>query len=353
MSNFQLDYKLPSDVANSSAVAIPIPSGAPTLVPTGARVEYDFNGQLTSSQFSLTVGTNAVNVTNSTGSTWKAGVILRVILDIEDENNPDLIVKDTSGNTIIRLPASTGWYQQGVSTQGSGKEIFNLTRLDTNSGSVARPTNAYVEQATNLGVTMTCDFHNIDALCYGGGSNTRYTANVGLYCIEGQAQFTGTNSQTLGKVVGIYGLGKSTSTNGTLQVSVGVQGTVQNTAAGTTTLGACFYARTPTVSAGTMTTAYGFYAEDINTGSTNYSVYTNAGQVRFQAGTAVPAGGSTACAIQLSSTAGLGLYFGTGAPSLSAGKGSLYLNTTATTTTTRIYINTDGSTTWTTLTTAA
>lgn len=41
-----------------------------------------------------------------------------------------------------------------------------------------------------------------------------------------------------------------------------------------------------------------------------------------------------------------GIYRGSGAPSFAAPKGSLYVNYTATTTTTRLYINTDGSTTW-------
>ena len=41
------------------------------------------------------------------------------------------------------------------------------------------------------------------------------------------------------------------------------------------------------------------------------------------------------------------IYAGSGAPTaLTANKGSLYMNTTATTTTTRLYINTDGATTW-------
>lgn len=45
---------------------------------------------------------------------------------------------------------------------------------------------------------------------------------------------------------------------------------------------------------------------------------------------------------------------GAGAPTgITAPKGSLYLNSTATTTTTRIYINSDGATTWVTLTTSA
>lgn len=44
---------------------------------------------------------------------------------------------------------------------------------------------------------------------------------------------------------------------------------------------------------------------------------------------------------------------GSGVPSLSAPKGSLYIRTDGTTTNDRAYINTDGSTTWTALTTAA
>lgn len=44
---------------------------------------------------------------------------------------------------------------------------------------------------------------------------------------------------------------------------------------------------------------------------------------------------------------------GSGVPTMAAKKGSLYINITATTTTTRLYINTDGGTTWTTFTTAA
>lgn len=42
-----------------------------------------------------------------------------------------------------------------------------------------------------------------------------------------------------------------------------------------------------------------------------------------------------------------GIYTGAGAPTnLAAVKGSLYVNTTATTSATRLYINTDGKTTW-------
>lgn len=75
--------------------------------------------------------------------------------------------------------------------------------------------------------------------------------------------------------------------------------------------------------------------------------------ITSMSGSAVPAAGAGNVGIKFSSTANLGVFCGTGAPTVSAAKGSLYVRTDATTTTTRLYINTDGSTTWTTFTTAA
>ncbi len=66
----------------------------------------------------------------------------------------------------------------------------------------------------------------------------------------------------------------------------------------------------------------------------------------FLPATALPAGGSTAVGLQVSSAPNLGIYFGTGAPTFAAGTGSLYINGAPTNATTRLYINTNGSTTW-------
>jgi hypothetical protein len=68
-------------------------------------------------------------------------------------------------------------------------------------------------------------------------------------------------------------------------------------------------------------------------------------------GTAIPAGGSANVAYRASSTTTFGVYFGSGAPSVSAAKGSLYLRSDGSAVNNRAYINTDGSTTWTALTT--
>lgn len=71
------------------------------------------------------------------------------------------------------------------------------------------------------------------------------------------------------------------------------------------------------------------------------------GQVLALSATALPAGGATGAGYLLSSVANFGVFFGSGAPTLSAAKGSLYLRSDGTTTNNRMYINTDGGTTWT------
>lgn len=77
------------------------------------------------------------------------------------------------------------------------------------------------------------------------------------------------------------------------------------------------------------------------------------GAVTAYSGTAVPAGGTTGAGFKLSSTANLGVFFGSGAPTLSAAQGSLYIRTDGSSTSTRLYVNTNGATTWTNVTTAA
>jgi hypothetical protein len=69
--------------------------------------------------------------------------------------------------------------------------------------------------------------------------------------------------------------------------------------------------------------------------------------------TAIPAGGTTGAGVRVSSATNFGVFFGSGAPTLSAAKGSLYLRSDGSTTNDRMYVNTDGATTWTAVTTAA
>jgi len=75
------------------------------------------------------------------------------------------------------------------------------------------------------------------------------------------------------------------------------------------------------------------------------------GQTVVMNATAPPAGG--VAAYLMSNTANLGVFFGSGAPTISAAQGSLYLRTDGSSTSTRMYVNINGTTGWTAVTTAA
>lgn len=99
--------------------------------------------------------------------------------------------------------------------------------------------------------------------------------------------------------------------------------------------------------------AGGYYtAKPISTTGT----FTTTGGLTTLSGGAATSGGNTTPAVVIASTvtgSGVGIYFGAGAPTITAPQGSLYLNTTGSSTSTRMYVNTTGSTTWTAVTTAA
>lgn len=68
-------------------------------------------------------------------------------------------------------------------------------------------------------------------------------------------------------------------------------------------------------------------------------------------GSALTAGGAAAF-IGTNTAAGMGVYFGSGAPTVAAAKGSLYLRSDGSSTSTRLYVS-DGGTTWIAATTAS
>lgn len=77
------------------------------------------------------------------------------------------------------------------------------------------------------------------------------------------------------------------------------------------------------------------------------------GSLTANSGTAIPAGGTAGAGLLVSSVANFGVFFGSGVPSLSAAKGSLYLRSDGSTTNDRMYVNTNGTTGWAAVTTAS
>lgn len=80
---------------------------------------------------------------------------------------------------------------------------------------------------------------------------------------------------------------------------------------------------------------------------------TDTGVILVRSGTTIPAGGATTSRIGVSSTNTFGIYWGSGAPTLSAAQGSVYLRSDGSGVADRFYVNTTGSTTWTNVVTAA
>lgn len=80
-------------------------------------------------------------------------------------------------------------------------------------------------------------------------------------------------------------------------------------------------------------------------GAVTGTTFGGTGIITALSGTAPVAAGSQALA--LNNTASFGVFTGSGVPTVSAAKGSLYLRTDGTGATDRAYINTNGSTTWT------
>jgi len=88
-----------------------------------------------------------------------------------------------------------------------------------------------------------------------------------------------------------------------------------------------------------------------NIGAATGTSLTTTGTLTGNNAGANTAAGNTTPALTMGSS-GIGIYFGDGAPTISAVKGSLYLNFTGSSTSTRLYVN-NGTTTWVAVTTAS
>ena len=172
----------------------------------------------------------------------------------------------------------------------------------------------------------------------GGSSNTC----VGFDTCRGLA--TGSNNTVLGAQV--TGLGAATAGNVILSDGAG-------------TIRARYNATNWTLSGGPVIASDATAATSTSTGSLQAGgglgvagagwfggLINSASSVTAWSGTAIPAGGTTGTCILISSTANFGICFGSNAPTLSAAKGSIYLRSDGTQNN-RLYINTDGGTTWT------
>lgn len=163
------------------------------------------------------------------------------------------------------------------------------------------------------------------------GISGQNAAQGGAIALVGGTSSTSGNAG--GAITGVGGTPGDTGIGGGISWTGGVGGTTSGSGGAVTIAGG----------AGTAGNASGG-AVTINGGALNGSGAN--GSVTIQSSFAPVAGGGTSAAILCTSTAALGLYFGTGAPTFSAAKGSLYMKTDAATAATRLYVATDAVGTW-------
>jgi hypothetical protein len=172
------------------------------------------------------------------------------------------------------------------------------------------------------------------------GSGGNISATIGG--TSNVAVFTSTGINVLGTVSASGNITGSNINTGAQVVATG------NITGGNINTGAQVVA-TGNITGGNLTTG----AQVVAIGNITGGNLRTAGQLLAASATSIAAGGSQSLGLKFSTTADFGIFFGSGAPTISAAKGSLYLRSDGSTTNDRMYVNTNGGTTWTAVITAA
>ena len=130
----------------------------------------------------------------------------------------------------------------------------------------------------------------------------------------------------------------NTTFNGPVRSENGFQTISINQSTGTVTVTGTFDAATSVTSLAA-------------TGGVTAATVSATGNITADSATALVAGGASAF-IATNTAVGMGMYIGSGAPTVAAAKGSLYLRSDGSSASTRLYVS-DGSTTWIAVTTAS
>jgi hypothetical protein len=318
-------------VLNSTSTSVAWTT-TPTLgVPGATRGTLTMAGNASGSQVWQPAATTAGTIT------WPSGTV---------------DFSSTGGASQVIKQASTG----GIFTVGQ-LAASDLSNGTTGSGSVV------LAAAPGLTGAVTHSF----ASSAGSGTVVGFTGNVSRTTTSGNTdntigfQYNATDSGTTSpnSFVAFRMLTTLSNSNNTSAFNIGMQIAAQVTANASALDGILSGLA---VFAGALTSWRAFHASaPSGTVMNKYAFLADAGAGNIEAGdsvvsrnlTAIPSGGTAGAGFMFSSTANFGIFFGSGAPTLSAAKGSLYLRSDGSATNDRAYINTNGSTSWTALTTAS
>jgi hypothetical protein len=315
-----------SNIGNSSLVNSSITFGA-TAVSLGGTVS-GFNGvSIGASSASTGAFTNLSYTGTLTGGT---GVIAI---------GTNQIYKDASGNVGIGTssPGAKLDVQGGRSYFASNNDAFAIFlryNASTNGVFIGSPSaNAF--QISNAGGSPYLHINSTGVVTIGSAISLDPTTANSLVVNSSGNVGIGTASPTS---VGTYSSLCVNGTNGAFLEVFANGSRIGGIESGTGALYVQSTANVPLI---------------LRSNSTERARFDSNGNFNVASQTATPSGGSTAARLIFGTTAGFGIYYGSGAPTVSAAQGSIYLRSDGSSTSTRLYVNTNGSTTWTNVTTAA
>ena len=300
---------------------------------------------------------------------------------------------------VIQTSGSTNFSAVGAADNNPGT-VFTATGVGSGTGTAASQTSFNIGIGTQA-LSLNATGQKNVAIGRGAlGSNRGADGNIGVGDQTAPLNVSGAGNSVVGNLSGaalggtvtagafvvgvsytIYTVGSTDFTLiGSANNNIGTVFTASGVGAGTGTATPNANNNTivgssaaPTLSSGTNNTIIGATADtganltnstalgygatatadnQVKLGNASVTEVTTAGKLQILSGTAVPAGGTAGAGLRFSSTANLGVFFGSGVPTLAAAQGSLYMRTDGSTTSTRAYINTDGATAWTAITTA-
>lgn len=257
----------------------------------------------------LKVNANTASVATGIEITGAAAAGRVALAAISSGTNEGLSV-DAKGSGTIRLGATS-----------TGAVEFSRNAVPTASDGAALGTTSLMWADLFAASGFTTNYNNGDLIVtHTNGSGIGFTWNA-----AGSRGVTFTNSDSGGSSNVTVSFNHGSGTSSQLSLSSGSCGfgTVSNT------------------------------QFSINSNNTERLRIAGDGSTSVRIDTATPAGGSTAARLLFGTTSGFGIYYGSGVPTVSAAQGSIYIRSDGSSTSTRLYVNTTGSTTWTNFTSAA
>lgn len=263
----------------------------------------------------------------------------------------DITVDSLTATNTITVDSSSA----SALTVGNNGATNPVLKVDASTASVA----------TGISITGAAAASGVAVAVISSGTNENLTLDAkgsGTVTVNG----TGTGAITLARATGVTGAVTVTSAaaaalsvgaNGATNPVLSVDASTSSAATGLAITGAAAAGGlgVAVISSGTneALTLNAKGSGTITLGNTSTGNINAVRKLLVMSATTLPAGGATGQGIQIFTTSNLGIFAGSGAPTLTAAKGALYLRSDGTGTGDRAYINTDSGTTWTALTTAA